>query len=425
MKGRLRKFVRAIIFSMPVVAILVTLLVPRSDKYKPFVNKNYLSSEKVATATVSFYALGDWGTANTHQKVVAEILRRDLQQLKNTHASPFVLGLGDNVYPDGLPDEEFNDPQVSSMLSERFGQAYHNTKHGGQAVAFHVVPGNHDYHQTNGRLHEETTAEHLFNGANDSPIFKSYPIHHGEIADSNDNEEHQALKKKDLQDIALPQSVVDTVDLLVIALDTPLYLKLYSQGKTTVIQEHWSYLRKRLQQSPAKWKLLFGHHPVKSHGSHGGFRSLREWTWTGTRDVIPYFLRPFTFLWLTSLSVISDLSIHSIFPYRQDLNHPSYGSFAEDLREIIDAYHVDFYVAGHDHNLQFIDLGKNSFQIISGSAGKLNSVSHDKDTIFAQEIPGFVRFDLQNTKMFVNFFAVDIESTTAKVTTFCIKKDQE
>ena len=425
MRGRLRKFIRAIIFSMPVIAILVTIFASRSDKYEPFINKNYLHSEKISALTVTFYALGDWGTASTHQKVVAQILRRDLQQLKNTHSIPFVLGLGDNVYPDGLPDKNFNDAQVSHMLNERFGQAYHNTKYAKQSVAFHVVPGNHDYHQTNGRLHEETTAEYLFDGKNDSPVFKSYPIHHGEIADSNDQEEHQALKKKNLQDIALPQSVVDTEQLLVIALDTPLYLKLYAQGKTAVIQQHWSYLRNKLQQSPAKWKLLFGHHPLKSHGSHGGFRSVREWTWTGTRDVIPYFLRPFTFLWLTSLSVVSDYSVHKIFPYKQDLNHPSYSSFAQDLHKIIHEYNIDFYVAGHDHNLQFIDLEKNSFQIISGSAGKLNSVSHGKDTIFAQEIPGFVRFDLQNTKMFVNFFAVDIENTTAKVTTFCIKKDQE
>ena len=46
-----------------------------------------------------------------------------------------------------------------------------------------------------------------------------------------------------------------------------------------------------------------------------------------------------------------------------------------------------------------------------------------KILFFPQEAAGFVRFDLQQQQMFVHFFVVDIKNTTAKTTTFCIRKD--
>ena len=338
-----------------------------------------------------FYALGDWGTGNAHPKAVAAILQQDLKKI-DTLGKPFVLGLGDNVYPDGLPDKAFKSREVVDILNRRFGQAYNGIKYKGQSITFHTVPGNHDYHNSHGRLHEETTAEALFNGEDDTVVFRSYPIHHGKTSDTNDVNEHRELKRRELEEIALPQTVIDNTDLLIIAIDTPLYLRLYSQKKTSVLEQHWSYLQKKIQASSAKWKLIFGHHPIQSYGTHSGFRSLREWTWTGTRDVIPYYLRPFTFLWLTSITVMADYALCAVRPYKQDLIEDNYQKFIRDFSLVIEKNDIDFYIAGHDHNLQFLDLGESSFQIISGSAGKLNAVSHGKDTIFSSGSRWFCAF---------------------------------
>lgn len=428
MKAKLQKSIRAIIFSMPIIAILTVIFIPRSYKHKAFINDNhqylYSDSQKPDTQTITFYALGDWGTANTQQKMVAKALREDLLHIEQLKIAPFVLGLGDNIYPDGLPNKKFNHPLVTKVLQKRFGQSYRGTQYQKKNIVFHVVPGNHDYHQIDGRLHEETTAEFLFNGKNDFPVFKSYPIHHKTIQDTNTDKEHRELKAANIEKIAFPQAVIETNDILIIALDTPLYLKMYSE-KSPMVKQHWDYLRDKLNNSPAKWKLIFGHHPISSYGTHSGFRSLREWTWTGTRDVIPSWLRPFTFLWFTSLSVVADKTVHYLSPYKQDLNEESYQRFIQDMNQIIQQCSVDFYVAGHDHNLQFLNLENKSFQVISGSAGKLNAVHSGKDTIFSQEAPGFVRFDLKKRKMFVKFFAVDINSSKIKVNTFCIRKDKE
>ena len=73
-------------------------------------------------------------------------------------------------------------------------------------------------------------------------------------------------------------------------------------------------------------------------------------------------------------------------------------------------YPGSFYLAGHEHNLQFLEVGKNNFQIVSGSAAKLSGVTHKSDTIFSHSAYGFARFDITDEELWIEFFEVNVEN---------------
>ncbi len=83
-------------------------------------------------------------------------------------------------------------------------------------------------------------------------------------------------------------------------------------------------------------------------------------------------------------------------------------------------YNVNMYLAGHDHSLQFLDLGgglgEGPFQIVSGSAGKKSSVRpNDKgSTHFAHGVYGFVRFDVTEQAIWIEFLHVNVKEFTHK-----------
>ncbi len=120
---------------------------------KPYINKNKQSSLLVtfnekspdSSEIITFYALGDWGTGNRAQQAVAKALKDDIEKLGDREIFPFVIGLGDNVYPRGLPDKPWGSPIVFDLLNRTFGHIYEGIKYKGQALTFHIIPGNHDY----------------------------------------------------------------------------------------------------------------------------------------------------------------------------------------------------------------------------------------------------------------------------------------
>ena len=73
----------------------------------------------------------------------------------------------------------------------------------------------------------------------------------------------------------------------------------------------------------------------------------------------------------------------------------------------MDKHGVSFYVSGHEHSLQFLEIDQNHFQIVSGSAAKLSAVTHKQDTYFSHAAPGFVRFDVAQNEIWVEFFQVN------------------
>lgn len=102
-------------------------------------------------------------------------------------------------------------------------------------------------------------------------------------------------------------------------------------------QEEW--VKTTLQNSDAKWKVVYGHHPIYSYGLHGNTGHL----------------------------------IDHLLPIMCE-----YGSL---------------YVAGHDHNLQVLQAPCGMPTIISGAAAKLRSASYGSKSLFAASAYGYARIE--------------------------------
>jgi hypothetical protein len=401
----------------------------------------YEGARPSTPAAVTFYALGDWGTGDAKQRAVAIALRDEIQQLKHTSAGnrlpPFVLELGDNVYSWGLPKKEWGAPEVHTIMEETFGQIYHDLTYDGQPVAFHVVPGNHDY---NGSIfaggtwgdivHQETTAESLY--AN----YSYHPFGKDGIADTNDRAEFEKLQKEPVELLSLPTKIPlnERADgtVAIFALDTQVILDLYNAEKREVVEKHWQTLERLLNADQSAWKIIIGHHPLASFGYHGGYRPIDQWLWSGTRGFIPPFARPIPYVSAALLgtlvhpgfyslgafslgSTFADLYIAgTLFPSIQDMRSSAFKRYKKRMLEIMQSHGVKLYLSGHEHNLQFIELANEpaeefrAFQVVSGSAAKLTRVSEPKGSlILGRTNYGFVRFDATKDEIWLDFFAVD------------------
>lgn len=341
---------------------------------------------------LTFFALGDWGTGDETQKAVAAGLKQEIEELPSgRNTAPFVLGLGDNVYEVGLP-EGWNNPVATRLLERTFGNIYSDIKYDGQKVVFHIVPGNHDHNDIAGGIdfagdiiHQETTAERLYDN------WKYYPIDPEKNTDTDDLENYQTLKDEDIYKLTIPQEIPIKTngEISIIAIDTQVLLNLYESNNTDALQKHLNDLESFLQND-SKWKFIIGHHPIKSHGKHAGFRKAIWW-------VPPIIL----------ITIIDKLFYKPL----QDLDNKHYKKFIEDLSAIMQKKPFTFYLSGHDHSLQLLEVGKKNFQIVAGSASKLSEVTHKSDTIFSHSANGFTRFDITDKELWIEFFEVNVENS--------------
>ena len=371
------------------------------------VSKTQTSDRPQDPATVTFYALGDWGTGYIKQEPIAIALAHNIANLPpNKQISPFVIGLGDNIYESGLPYHKssdaliyaWNDPEVFNALENTFGQVYQHVTYKNAPVIFHVIPGNHDYDGNSQKKDKkygdvlllESKAENLYTG-----WWKYYPIDHtvAKTTDTNDFREYVHLRSyvddHGLYGLTLPQKLdlPNQETLLAVALDTQLLLEMYEEDENDLLEKHWARLAEILTaHQNVPWKIIVGHHPIASWGVHGGAQK-------GLKGALRY-----------GVGIM------------QDLKDGDYKKFRKRLATVMQTHNVPLYLSGHEHNLQFIELnqhdpdllqiGSGYFQIVSGSAGKLSYVDEDHKSIVAYDKQnGFVRLDVNKTTCWIELLS--------------------
>ncbi len=120
-------------------------------------------------------------------------------------------------------------------------------------------------------------------------------------------------------------------------------------GKARDEQKEW--LEKALAASKAQWKVAVGHHMVRSHGAYGD------------QDVMLRHIKP-----------------------------------------LFDRYHVDMYLCGHDHDLQYLKApGDYFYCLISGAGGGARDTAYGDNTIFAATNGGFAYAAISRTRFHVQF----------------------
>jgi tartrate-resistant acid phosphatase type 5 len=138
------------------------------------------------------------------------------------------------------------------------------------------------------------------------------------------------------------RQVDDSTSALFIILDT---YSLTDENILSSIQLMW--LDSILARSKAKWKIAAGHHPVYSGGVHGN----------------------------TTMMI-------------------------EDVKPIFQKYHLNIYLAGHDHDMQYLkDPTDSTYYFVSGGGSQLRDVSTTEYTRFARSTNGFVYIKMSKSQI--------------------------
>ena len=155
--------------------------------------------------------------------------------------------------------------------------------------------------------------------------------------------------------------VVTTADgqkVLLLVIDTNPFIKDYYsvnnmpeiKTQDTAAQRIW--IEKTLAESTEPWKFVIGHHPV----------------------------------------------------YSSNPKHGNTVELVEVLKPLLDKYHVQAYIAGHDHDLQHNHPdGSTVDYLISGAASEISDAATYERTKLSASVPGFVDMSIKGDSLFVNF----------------------
>lgn len=174
---------------------------------------------------MNFIIIGDYGTADIHQKVVAQ----SMVKLIKDHKIRFICGLGDNIYDFGT--KSIHDKKFIT----HFELPYEDIK-----LRFYQCLGNHDY----GKI--------LFN--------------HIIPNDYKNQIEYTKLSKK----WYLPKRYyhysknINNVKVNFFVLDTNIDLM-----NTKEISDQLNYFKEKINDRRGDWNILYGHHTYRSVSGHG------------------------------------------------------------------------------------------------------------------------------------------------------------
>jgi hypothetical protein len=304
--------------------------------------------------------IGDSGNVKRKQPdELLELMKVHLPKTKNS----YVIFLGDNVYPKGLPVEgDFLRADAELVLQKH----YDALKDFEGNVLF--ISGNHDWNK----------------GKSDG---LSYVLRQQDYVNKLFNKENNFLP---LNGCPGPTEIQVNDNLVVIAINTQWWVQ---KGKKTLAKEigceveneeqFFEKLELLLTQNKHKRILVIGHYPIYSNSLHGG------------KYKIKHHLFPFTiykknaFLPLPLVGSLLPL-YRKYFGAREDLSHPKFKVLRTKLKAIFRKYPGLIYAAGHEHNLQFIEKYQNNY-IVSGAASKSTYVLDSKYSKFGISAKGFFK----------------------------------
>ena len=277
------------------------------------------SSNSSVTATakdsLSFIVLGDWGVKGAHsQKKVAEQMFRKGRQ----HNIQFVITTGDNFYPVG----------VSDIKDAHWQLSYENIYlKDSLPVKWFPVLGNHDYQSNPQAEIEYSTVNNQWNMPG----------------------RFYSINRKISADIAALFLFTDTSP-FVTEYYNPVLSMADLRTQDTSAQTRW--IESTLNSSKEAWKIVIGHHPIYSGGTHGN-----------TPELI------------------------------------------QRLKPILVKNNVDLYLAGHDHHLEEAKQpGEKLYYFVSGGGFENRSITPTSNTIFAKSTTGFLIITLYSNKGLIYFY---------------------
>ena len=334
-----------------------------------------LGQNQQGQVTYTLYLVGDSGEPEIKQHPLGGILR---QQIKESGANTTLVYLGDNIYPNGMPDRGHKD----RLEAEEIMMAQTNWIQGLDATGI-FVPGNHDWKRgkRNGLSSIKNQQEWL------------------------DSLHQKTITLLPRDGCPGPVEIPLGDKAVLVILNTQWFLHRWEKptaGECVAGSsgEVFARLGEIFKRNDGKRIILAAHHPIATYGEHGGIFPLKQ-------HIFP----------LTALSPMLYVPIPiigSIYPfYRkwigdyQDIAHPSYREMIASIEKVMQQYPGNIYVAGHEHALQYI-LKDGSYFIGSGSGSKTSFVKKKEFARFAQAVNGFVKLKIyEDGSINIGFWQVD------------------
>ncbi|WP_299285673.1 metallophosphoesterase [uncultured Mucilaginibacter sp.] len=339
----------------------------------------------MANTVFEVILVGDSGNiARYRPDPLMELLK---QHLPNAHPSA-VIFLGDNVYPNGLPEKGDRLRADAELVLQKHHEAVKN--YAGKVI---FISGNHDWNKGKDDgfdyvIRQEKYLEKLFGGenvylpSNGCPGPKEVPVNDG---------------------------------LTIIAINTQWWIQRgfrpigakdgCSAGSE---QEFYALLQEMIDRNINKKVLVVGHYPIYSYSLHGGKFKFKHHLFPLTIYKKKAFM-PLPF-------------VGSLLPlYRkyigapEDLSNLRFRELRKNLKAIFGKHPNLIYAAGHEHNLQHIFKNQVDY-IVSGAASKSTYVRKGKYGKFALAAKGFFKLRFSpDQKTVVEAWIVDESNAQGKM----------
>lgn len=278
-----------------------------------------------------------------------------------------VLYLGDNAYPAGISGDAASRARAEATLRHQFSTVSSHAQ-----VVF--LPGNHDWakYGRGGLQAIRDEADFVRGlGATFLPAVAGCP---GPTT------------------IDLPR---DVPVVRVIAFDSQWWVHGFERGEGCDSATRDTFVAAvRAQMQTTLPVVIAAHHPLATHGTHGGFA---DWT----THLFPLRAIPgFKWAWIPLPG------LGSIYPavrkakhHEQDLGGRRNGELREALREAVAGVTgppIVLFAAGHDHSQQVLEGPGVDFSLVTGGGSSHNKspVGCGSDTLYAHEADGFMVLDI-------------------------------
>ncbi|WP_242084375.1 metallophosphoesterase [Aestuariivivens sediminis] len=338
--------------------VLLALFLSACATYKPkYANPNFQKDDFPAKAIdKTFYLIGDAGLSSGGNMSLA--LKAFNSHVKNKASNKdYVLFLGDNIYPAGLPNKEHkNRGDAENSLNAQIKSI---SPFKGKVI---FIPGNHDWY-ANGLKGLKRQEKYIENALGKNTFLP---------------ENGCPLESID---------VSETIQLIII--DTQWYLENWNHNPTInddceikTRERFFEEIEGEIKKAQNKTTVFAMHHPMYTNGIHGGKYPLSKQLYP-TQKKIPL---PGLASLVTQLRTQGGVSI-------QDRYNERYNELMSRLETIThDANNVVF-VSGHEHTLQYIENEKVK-QIVSGAGSKESEVALGKNGWFASGKQGFAELSI-------------------------------
>lgn len=336
----------------------------------PFLLFTLLLSVELSAQDVnhSIYLIGDAGK-DTMPGPALLMLEQELKQ----HPNSTTIFLGDNIYPTGLDGKDGTEKK--RLAEKKLLSQLDRTKDYPGYVFW--IPGNHDWKAGKWKGHWIVKEE--------ADLVEEYYTEHPGISNETG---HVFLPKN-----GLPGPVSERVPqhgYTLIGIDIQWWLQRQSfhpvpteNGLSKRQMERRFLIRLdsliALSVSDSQLVIIAAHHPMYSNGHHGA-----------PKQPLRFILN-----WIPPFPLFGLLGLNRALV--QDIHQHRYKRIRNRIVEILDRYEGLLYVAGHDHNLQYLKK-KNNHYLVSGSGSKRSELKGDRyrATFMDDRNHGFMRLDLMD-----------------------------